>query len=192
MHPFAKILLAFLGLLVLAAAAWLIILQKRDHKAAITATARTSATQSVLGLTFEAPGEFVIRKLELGLSPELVESSEIAEFRNPQVEIAAIRTINKPDVELNFDNTIQAVLDGVAKLDGVRNVQHTVSELTVSGRVARQLSVVADRWDDRMRMEVMFIKDARAYYQVQVIFQAKDAAATADANQVMKSVRVAR
>jgi hypothetical protein len=193
MHYFAKILLALLAAAVLAFAGYFIIQQKREQKTArIAMAAREWSSLTLLGLTLDAPGEFKVEKLDLGATQELVEASEMGIFKTPQLEIDVLRTIYKPGVSLNFDGAVQGAIDGVSRLDGVRNVQQTMSELNVSGRPARRLSLTADRWQDRMRMEILFISDTAAYYQVQVIFLANDPRGAADADQIMKSVRIGR
>lgn len=139
-------------------------------------------THQLVGLRLEAPCEFHRSALPLGPAQKFVESSELHGFQAPSFEINVMRTVYKTGVELNFDNAAQSAVEGFAQLDGVRDLQQTSSELTVSGKPARRISARASRWRKTARLEMLLVADGPTYFQVQVLFSGTtgDAAATAD------------
>lgn len=148
-------------------------------------------TRQLAGLTLEAPGEFQNSPLHLGTAQEFVESSEMQVFHTAGFEIAVQRTVYKSGTELNFDGAAQGAVDGIARLDGIRNLRQTAAELTVSGKPARRLSITAGRWRKTLRVELLLIADGQTYFQVQVIFDAANPHGAADAERLLKSVRLA-
>jgi hypothetical protein len=170
---------------------YFIVLKKRQPVEA-PPEQRAWLSQTLLGMTLESPGDFEVKSLDLPETREVVQKSEIGVYKNPNFEIDVLRTVYKEGVELNFDGAAQGAAEGVSKLDGIRNVQQTISELSVSGKPARRLSMTADRWQKKMGVEVLLISDGPAFYQVQVIFDTANPRALADAMQVLKSVRLGR
>ena len=142
------------------------------------------------GLAFEAPGGFQNTPLDLGLAQEFIESSEMHIAKTADFEIDVLRTVYKTGVELNFDGAAKGAVDGIAHLEGVRNLRDTAVETTVSGKPARRLSITAERGRKTMRVEGILIADGQAYYQVQAIFDAASPHAAEDAERLLKSVRL--
>ncbi len=147
-------------------------------------------TQTLAGLTLEAPGTFATQPLNLGPAQEFVESSEMQVFKVAGFEIDVLRTAYKSGLELSFDGAVQGAVEGLTRLDGVRNVQQTASEVTVSGRPARRLSVTANRWRKSVRVEAVLLAEGQTFYQVQAVFDVTNPRAAADAERLLKSVRL--
>ena len=147
--------------------------------------------RQLAGLTLEAPGDFQNTPLDLGVAQEFVESSEMQISKTAGFETDVLRTVYKTGVELNFDGAAKGAVEGFAHDDGVRNVQHTATETTVSGKAARRLSITAERWRKAIRVEAILIADGQAYYQVQAIFDPTRVHAQEDAERLLKSVRLA-
>ena len=152
---------------------------------------REWGARQMAGLAFEAPGGFQKTPLDLGLAQEFVESSEMQVCRTAELEIDVLRTVYKNGVELNFDGAAKGAVDGIAHLEGVRNLRDTAVATTVSGKPARRLSITAERGRKTMRVEGILIADGQAYYQVQAIFDAASPHAAEDAERLLKSVRLA-
>ena len=104
---------------------------------------------------------------------------------------AALTVLNKTGIELNFDAAANGAVEGFAHDSGVRNVEHTATEQTVSGKAARRLSITAERWRKPLRFEAILIADGQTYYQVQAIFDPSRLHAQEDAERLLKSVRLA-
>ncbi len=151
---------------------------------------REWGARQMAGLAFEAPGGFQKTPLDLGLAQEFIESSEMQVCRTAELEIDVLRTVYKNGVELNFDGAAKGAVDGIAHLEGVRNLRDTAVETTVSGKPARRLSITAERGRKTMRVEGLLIADGQAYYQVQAIFDAAIPHAADDAERLLKSVRL--
>lgn len=147
-------------------------------------------TREIAGLRLEAPGDFQSTPLDLGAAQQFVEVSEMHFSKAAGFEIDVLRTVYKAEIELNFDGAAQGAVDGIARLDGIRNVQHTATELTVSGKPARRISITAERWRKALRVEGLLISDGQAYYQVQAIFDPGNRQAPADADRLLKSVQL--
>ena len=162
----------------------------RDH-GQVPADVREWRTRQLAGLAIEAPGDFQNTPLDLGIAQEFVESSEMQISKTAGFEIDVLRTVYKTGVELNFDAAAKGAVEGFAHDNGVRNVQHTAAEQTVSGKAARRLSITAERWRKALRVEAILIADGQAYYQVQAIFDPNRAHAQEDAERLLKSVRLA-
>ena len=150
------------------------------------------SARQLAGLVFESPGNFQNTPLDLGLAQEFIESSEMHIAKTADFEIDVLRTVYKTGVELNFDGAAKGAVDGIAHLEGVRNLRDTATELTVSGKPARRLSITAERGRKTMRVEGILIADGQAYYQVQAIFDAASPHAAEDAERLLKSVRLAK
>ena len=165
--------------------------QKFSARPPAPAELRDWRTRQLAGLTLEAPGEFQNTSLNLGPAQEFMESSELQVFHTAGFEIAVQRTVYKSGLELSFDGAAQGAVDGIARLDGIRNLRQTAAELTVSGKPARRLSVTAGRWRKTLRVELLLIADGQTYYQVQAIFDSTNPNAPADAERLLKSVRLA-
>ena len=148
-------------------------------------------TRQLAGLILEAPGEFQNTPLNLGPAQEFMESSEMQVFHTAGFEIAVQRTVYKSGLELSFDGAAQGAVDGIARLDGIRELRHTATELTVSGKPARRLSVTAGRWRKTLRVELLLIADGQTYFQVHAIFDAANPHGTADAERLLQSVSLA-
>ncbi len=147
--------------------------------------------RQIAGLAFEAPGSFQNKALDLGLAQEFVESTEMQVAKTADLEIDALRTVYKSGIELNFDGAAKGAVDGIAHLDGIRNLHDTATELTVSGKPARRLSITAERERKTLHVEAILIADGPAYYQIQVIFDAANPHGQEDAERLLKSVRLA-
>ena len=148
-------------------------------------------TRQLAGLTLEAPGDFHGTPLDLGAAAEFVESSEMQVFKTTDFEIDVLRTIYKSGIELNFNGAAKGAVDGIARLDGIRNVEHTASEQTVSGKPARRLEITAERFRKPVCVEALLISDGPAYYQVQAIFDPTNPNAPSIAQRLLKSVQLA-
>lgn len=148
-------------------------------------------TRQLAGVALEAPGEFHGKPLNFGAAQELVESSEMQVFETPGFEIAVLRTVYKDGVALDFDGAVQGAVGGIAQLPGIRNLQQTMTELTVSGKPARRVSVTAERGRKSVRAELLFIADGPRYFQVQVTFAAANPHGATDAERLLQSVRLA-
>ena len=148
--------------------------------------------RQLAGLVFEAPGGFQNRPLDLGLAQEFIESTEMQVSKTAELEIDVLRTLYKSGVELNFDGAAKGAVDGIAHLDGIRNLHDTATEQTVSGKPARRLSITAERGHKTLRVEAILIADGQAYYQVQAIFDAASPHGQEDAERLLKSVRLAK
>ena len=149
------------------------------------------STRQLAGLSFEAPGGFQTRPLDLGLAQEFIESTEMHVAKTADLEIDVLRTLYKSGVELNFDGAAKGAVDGIAHLDGLTNLHDTATEQTVSGKPARRLSITAERGRKTLRVEAILIADGQAYYQVQAIFDAASPHGAEDAERLLKSVRLA-
>lgn len=149
------------------------------------------STRQLAGLSFEAPGGFQNRPLDLGLAQEFIESTEMHVAKTPDLEIDVLRTIYKTGIELNFDGAAKGAVDGIAHLDGITNLHDTATEQTVSGKPARRLSITAERGRKTLRVEAILIADGQAYYQVQAIFDSASPHGQEDAERLLKSVRLA-
>ena len=147
--------------------------------------------RQLAGLALEAPGEFHGKPLHFGEAQELIESSEMQVFETPGFEIAVLRTVYKDGVELSFDGAVQGAVAGIGQLPGIRNLQQTTTELTVSGKLARRVSVTAERWRKSVRAELLFLADGQRYFQVQATFDAANPHGAADAVRLLQSVRLA-
>lgn len=146
--------------------------------------------RQLAGLVFDGAGDFQTVPLNLGAAQEFVESSEMHVAKSAGGEIDVLRTVYKEGVELNFDGAVQGAVNGIARLDGIRNLQHTVTEATVSGKAARRLAISAERWRKSLRVEAVLMADGQSFYQVQVIFDPANPRAVADAERLLKSVRL--
>ena len=163
----------------------------KKERAAPPAEVRAWQVRQLAGLVFEAPGDFQSTPLNLGDAQEFVESSELQIAKAAGFEIDVLRTVSKTGVELNFDAAVNGAVAGFAHSDGVRNVQHTATEQTVSGKAARRLAITAERWRKALRCEAILIVDGQAYYQVQAIFDPASPHVPEDAERLLKSVRLA-
>ena len=85
---------------------------------------------------------------------------------------------------------MQGAVGGIAQLPGIRNLQQTTTELTVSGQPARRVSVTASRGRKSVRAELLFIADGPRYFQVQATFAAANPHGATDAERLLQSVRV--
>lgn len=155
-----------------------------------TVELRDWCSRQLAGLTLEAPGDFANTPLHLGPAQEFVESSEMQVCKVAGFEIDVLRTAYKDGIELSFDGAVQGAVEGIAQLDGIRNLQHTATELTVSGKPARRISITAGRWRKRLCVEAILIADGQTYYQVQAIFDATNSQAPAHANRLLQSVKL--
>lgn len=164
--------------------------QKYFDRTPAAAELRDWQVQTLAGLTLEAPGTFAAQPLNLGPAQEFVESSEMQVFKVAGFEIDVLRTAYKGGIELSFDGAVQGAVEGITRLDGIRNVQQTATELTVSGKPARRLSVTADRWRKTVRVEALLLADGQTFYQVQTVFDAANPRGVANAERVLKSVRL--
>ncbi len=147
--------------------------------------------RQLAGISFEAPGGFQNTPLDLGLAQEFIESSEMHIAKTADFEIDVVRTVYKSGVELNFDGAAKGAVDGIAHLEGVRNLHDTATAQTVSGKPARRLSINAERGRKTLRVEAILIADGQAYYQVQAIFDAASPHGREDVERLLKSVRLA-
>lgn len=161
------------------------------HRAPVPVVLGEWRTRQLAGVALEAPGEFHGKPLNFGAAQELVESSEMQVFETPGFEIAVLRTVYKDGVELSFDGAVQGAVGGIAQLPGIRNLQQTTTELTVSGQPARRVSVTAERGRKSVRAELLFIADGPRYFQVQVTFAAANPHGATDAERLLQSVRLA-
>jgi hypothetical protein len=186
----SKIRLSVIAILACAFAGYFALPKFLDHKNAPSELPGWR-TRQLAGLTLEAPGDFQTTPLNLGPAQEFVESSEMHVCKTAAIEIDVLRTVYKGGIELNFDGAAQGAVDGLARLDGIRNVQHTATEQTVSGKPARRLSITAERFRKPVRVESILISDGQAYYQVQAIFDSTNPSAPADAERLLQSVHLA-
>lgn len=161
------------------------------HRAPVPVVLGEWRTRQLAGVALEAPGEFHGKPLNFGAAQELVESSEMQVFETPGFEIAVLRTVYKDGVELSFDGAVQGAVGGIAQLPGIRNLQQTTTELTVSGQPARRVSVTAERGRKSVRAELLFIADGPRYFQVQATFAAANPHGATDAERLLQSVRLA-
>ena len=152
--------------------------------------ARAWGARQIAGLTFEAPGGFQIKPLDLGPAQEFIESTEMQVAKTSDFEIDVVRTIYKSGIELNFDGAAKGAVDGIARLDGIRNLRDSATEMTVSGKPARRVSITAERERKTLRVEALLIGDGQAYYQIQAIFDAASPHGAEDAERLLKSVRL--
>jgi len=189
MKRLPKILLTSAAIAVAAAGGYLVFQKPRDHLPLVAPTSGWSFRQ-IAGLTLEAPGDFEGSPLDLGAVQQFVESSELQIFKTADLEIDVMRTIYKRDIELNFDGAAQGAVDGIARLDGIRNVQHTAKEQTVSSKPARRLSITAERWRKALCVEGLLVSDGQTYYQVQAIFDPAHLQSAKDAERLLKSVQL--
>jgi hypothetical protein len=166
-------------------------MQKRTVSQPVAAPLSGWRAQKIAGLSLEAPGDFENNPLDLGAAQQFIETSEMQVFRTAGFEIDVLRTVYKSDIQTNFDGAAQGAVEGIARLDGIRNVQHTATEQTVSGKPARRLSITAERWRKALRVEGLLISDGQAYWQVQAIFDPANAQAAKDAERLLKSVQLA-
>ncbi len=165
--------------------------QKILHRRAVPAVLGEWRSRQLAGLTLEGPGEFNSQVVHFGPAEEFVESSEMQVFKATGFEIDVLRTVYKSGIELNFDGAAQGAVDGLARLDGIRNLQQSATDLSISGKPARRLSVTAGRWRKNLRMELLLIADGQTYFQVQAIFDAANPHGVADAERLLQSVRLA-
>lgn len=190
MHRSSKTVLALALAAACAGGGFFAVKKYRDHDRA-PSEVRAWRTRQLAGLTLEAPGDFQNTPLDLGVAQEFIESSEMQIAKAAGFEIDVLRTVYKTGVELNFDAAAKGAVEGFAHDGGVRNVQHTATETTVSGKAARRLSITAERWRKALRVEAILIADGQAYYQVQAIFDPGRAHAQEDAERLLKSVQLA-
>ena len=190
MKRLPKILLTLAAIAAAAAGGFLALQKPRDPQPGLQPMGEWRARQ-IAGLTLEAPGDFQGMPLDLGAVGQFVESSELQIFKTADFEIDVMRTIYKSDIELNFDGAAQGAVDGIARLAGIRNVQHTATEQTVSGKPARRLSITAERWRKALRVEGLLVSDGHAYYQVQAIFDPANPQSAKDAGRLLQSVQLA-
>lgn len=165
--------------------------QRYFHPAPVPVVLGEWRARQLAGLALEAPGEFQGKPLHFGEAQELIASSEMQVFTTPGFEIAVLRTVYKDGVELSFDSAAEGAVAGIAQLPGIRNLQQTTAELTVSGKPARRVSVAAERWRKALRAELLFIADGQRYFQVQATFDAANPHGAADAGRLLQSVRLA-
>ncbi len=190
MHRSSKTLLALALAAACAGGGFLAVKKYPDHDH-VSAVVREWRIRQLAGLTLQAPGDFQNTPLDLGIAQEFVESSEMQIAKAAGFEIDVLRTVYKTGVELNFDAAAKGAVEGFAHGGGVRDVQHTATETTVSGKAARRLSITAERWRKALRVEAILIADGQAYYQVQAIFDPGRAHAQEDAERLLKSVQLA-
>ena len=187
MNRLLKILLAAAIVLVSALVGYLAMQKFFNHTPAPAVLADWRSRQ-LAGLTLEAPGDFQSQPMNFGSAQDFVESAEMHVFKGKSIEIDVLRTVYKSDIELNFDGAVQGAGDGIARLDGVRNLRQTATDLTISGKPARRLSVTAERWRKTLRVELLIIADGQTYFQVQAIFDAGNPQGAADAERLLHSV----
>jgi hypothetical protein len=146
-------------------------------------------TRSAAGLSFDAPGELKPEALDFGPVQPLLESSEYHTFRVSGFEVGVIRAAFKPDASLNIDGAATGAVENVSKLEGVKNIQHSVESTTISGKPARRISMNADRWGGRIYNESLVILDGQTMYQVQATYDSNTPNAAGYARRVIDSVQ---
>jgi hypothetical protein len=187
----SKVLIA-VAIAVVCAVACFLGVRKHSSRAPLPAAMGEWSARRIAGVDLEAPGGFRGKSLNFGAAQELLESSEMQIFETPGFEIAVVCAVYKDGVELSFDGAAQGAVAGVAQLPGIRNLQQTTTELTVSGKPARRVALTADRGRKSIRAEMMFIADGRRFFQVQATFDAATPHGAANAERLLKSVRLAK
>lgn len=113
-------------------------------------------------------------------------------------EIRVIRVVYAPDVGLNIDGTTAGAIKQVSTLNGIVNLEHSITSIEVSGYPARKISFKANRWGGVLGGEFLFIADtdSKTIWQLQLIFSAKNSnhekliGARTCANEVLKTISI--
>lgn len=143
-------------------------------------SATAQSTQQVAGISIDYPVGFTadLKTANAWISKNPQIRSEVLSFeifaapaRNGLGEVRIVKTRLKTGA-YNIDNANAEVSRLLAQLEGITNFQSQTSVLNVSGRDARQLSYLADRWGGKVGGEFLTIYDKKnsILLQIQLIF----------------------
>lgn len=143
------------------------------------------AGQNIAGLVFEYPVSFRAnsQKAQQWLSKApanvkaLTKSFELFEAppTNGLDPVSIIRVLYDKKVESNIDGAASESMQNIARLDGIKNFKQSTKSLTISGHVARQMSIEAERYGGKLGGEFLIILNRRTntMWQIQLLFGKK-------------------
>lgn len=143
------------------------------------------AEQNVDGLLIEYPSSFILdmeksESLIAGLPVEFqpaIKSLYIydAPGREGIHEASITKITYGPRITPSLDGGAQGIISRITKMDGVKNVRHTIQPIRLSGRNARRVSITADRWTGMIGVEALVAESSKVntVTQIQLIFGAK-------------------
>lgn len=153
-------------------------------------------TRTVAGLVVDSPGEFKDAPLSFGEAQKLIDKSDNLKFTASGFEIDVLRTRFKPGPELNLDGAVNGAVNSVAALEGVKNLKHTASATTVSGKTAQRVSMTGDRTLDGrsgvIHVDGLLILDGRTLYQVEAVYDSSNPHGAEYARRVLASATLAQ
>jgi hypothetical protein len=111
-------------------------------------------------------------------------------------EIDVMRIVYKPDVTLSLEGAVNGSVASVERLDGVKNLTHTASPTTISGKPAERVSMTGDRTTGsntrQIHLEGVYIADGQTFYQVVTVYDSTNAHGGEYATRTLQSVKLAQ
>ena len=141
--------------------------------------------QNVAGLVFEYPVSFKANSTKaqqwLSKAPAdvkaLTKSFELFEAppTNGLDQVSIIKVLYDKKVQANIDGAASESVQNIARLEGIKNLKQSTKALTISGHLAKQTSIEADRYGGKLGGEFLIILNRRTntMWQIQLLFGKK-------------------
>ena len=90
-------------------------------------------------------------------------------------EVRLVKVRYVPTLNGSIDGAAAESAQRIAELEGIKNFQKQIAQLSVSGFDARQVSIAADRWGGKLGGEFLIIynRKSNVMWQMQLIFGKK-------------------